>query len=182
MTAYAGIFETADKAQSAVHKLRAKNFNVDDVLSLKPAKGAELERAMDSAFEDGFVTGMYTAIWRTLESGKAVVLVKAALGKGKLAEVTLKESGAAEVVEGSPPRPQLFSDTIGMPLLSSKKPNASVIRKPFLSSMLGMATVTTPKAGRKSTFGIPLLTKAATPLSSLLGIPLTYDPRKKNKD
>ncbi len=180
MIAYAGIFESKDKAQTAAKNLEAGEFWTTDILVLDDEAKLDATPAATR-----FVEGIESRVRDALKGGHSVVSVIAPFGSGLQAITILTEAGATKTLEGSVDAPtRFFSEVIGMPLLaSSNRPRTVMMSsnaKP-LSQMLGMPLLATPKAGRKSSLGLPLATKNPHPLSSMLGMKEIIRPKAGRK-
>lgn len=206
MIAYAGMFESGQQAQAAIQKLQERGFRADEVLLMAPASGQDLEVLLKTARSGEFITSDNTrAVSKVLSEGRWVVTVKAPLGRGRAATDALEGSGALPSTDLAPASvtsrpPRLFSEVIGMPLLTSGKSSTTLltgksnttlmsgksnttlmsgksmttlIDKPApFSSSFGLPVLSTPNRPWNTSFGFPLLSNNPAPLSRAFGLPI----------
>ncbi|MEM9457747.1 MAG: hypothetical protein AAGF11_26445 [Myxococcota bacterium] len=179
---------------SELHKM---GFH-DTVLLLEPAEGKEAE-VVKAAIRGGFIPGSYVnAIIKGLQEGHWIVGVQPPLGTAMIAIQIMERCGGigAELLPAQKLRdPSPLSDALGIPVLTSVRPNPQLARSDWslssflglgllsrkgtpLSSLLGLKTLTKEKK-KTSSFGLPLLSNKAAPLSSMFGLKTLTKAKKK---
>jgi hypothetical protein len=149
MIAYAGMFETRDKAQAAADALEGGLF-AGRVVMVDADKLTSLTAADKEILE-----GVFSRVTEAVKAGHFAVAVNAQLFRGQYAEEALEEHGAAKVVYGSGESSDHITDGMGFPILSTARPKSHTGTK--MKHVFDFALAATPKAGRKSSLGLPLL-------------------------
>lgn len=158
MTSVVRIFETEEAAKAASEKLLKVRLTEHKILVASALAGQE-EAAVVSAVNDGFLPGGHGAVsLKHLREGRTLIAVNCPYGRARQATEILEGSGSVHndtLKDYVPDSPDLFSDLAGVPTLVNARASDSLTSHSFsLSSM----------------FGLPLLARAASPLSSLFGL------------
>ena len=168
---YARMYETEQQALDTIARLEEDGFPQEFIRLLKPiveGQGRALEQEIAAARREGFIQGEDGAVYRQfLALGRSLVIVRAAFGFGQAAVQILEAGGPVDThllpspylpVEGDRAAP--FSSSLQWTVLKSDSP------APF-SAWLGIEPLARGSMFNRS-FGFPLLSRMATPLSSLL--------------
>ncbi|MCR9221948.1 MAG: hypothetical protein NXI21_17125 [Alphaproteobacteria bacterium] len=168
MTSYVRIFESEEAADAAAAKLGEAGFSRYTTLHAAALAGRE-DATVRSAAEEGVLPGASIRVClRALSQGRSIVAVQASFGRGLDAINILEESGAVDsdqVPSDTVRNPSPFSDFLGIPTLTGFTPTTK-LKDPHwtFSSKIGMG----------------LLSRKATPLSSMTGMKV-LTARKKSK-
>ena len=162
------LFESEQAASEAIEKLVAGDVargNITVVRTQRPGaeEGAEAPAGpgaaekIDALIERGFaMKGHRKGLIEALGKGRTVVSVVPIFGQGSFVEATLDGSGAVDtdvVPDYLPDDPAPFSSALGLPVLTDGKSKLTLVR-----------------FDKNRSFGLGLLSKRATPLSSLFGL------------
>ena len=159
MTTIVRMYETEESARAAVDSLAAAGFLEDEVLLLHPVDTAD-RTVVDAAIQHGFLrAGSLTEVcWAGLQNGRSIVSVKAQFGRGQSAVTALQAFGPVDtelipqyVSDHAAP----LSELLGLPVLIDSQSDSVLVSSDFTLSDL---------------FGVKLLSRSPTPLSSLLRI------------
>ena len=164
---YVRMYETEQQARDAVRKLMEAGFPDDTILLVTPGSGGTGSiEGVSAALSAGFALGGNTSAYtQGLQRGRSLVVVRAAFGFGQEAVSILDSCGPVETE--TLPEPEIpkkryqaapFSDFMGFPLLSSSQAG-----KCDAVELMSRVTMT-------NSFGYPLLSDKAAPLSSLFGL------------
>lgn len=158
MTSVVRIFETEEAAQAASENLLKVRLTEQKILVASALAGQE-QAAVEAAVNDGFLPGGHgAASLKHLREGRTLVAVSCPYGRARQATEILERSGSVHndtLKDYVPDSPDLFSDLAGVPTLTNSGASDSLMSHSFSMS---------------SMFGMPLLARAAAPLSSLFGL------------
>ncbi len=172
MTAYAGTFETEEKARAAVQNLVDNPVSSEPVLLL--VQGASIEETMKTARGYDYLPGIEARVMAAVEAGRSVVLVKAPYGWATRTVSALQTAGAESVLNGESEPPTTVFEYLGLPAVYAYESATQLITEDTtpLSSFFGLPLLSERKHPFNRSLGLPLLTSSETPLSSLFRIPL----------
>jgi len=119
MVAYAGIFDTEEKAQTAFKTLSEKGLSEENLLSLEST--ADLHEAMKSRRKDDFLSGIEERINDARAEGRTIVIVRPPLGMGDRAVGLLESAGAEKILEADVKKTRFFSQVFGLPLITKRR-------------------------------------------------------------
>ncbi len=187
MASIVRLFETGEAAAAASEGLAAAGFRASDILVISAAV-EDRAQAVRDAIGSGFLRSgsLEDCCLGALERGLSVVSVKAQFGQGQRATWALHAHGPVEaasipVYESDQPAP--LSDLLGMPVLSThSRAGAGLADSNFSLSRLfgmrllsrngrlwfGMKALSSSQRAKRRSFGLPLLSSNAAPLSKLL--------------
>lgn len=154
------LFPTEQAARDAVAKLVKDNISSRTIAVINPDyQGAT--SAIDAAVRDGMIPGVYRkATADALRNGRSVVCVTPPYGKSQSAIRILNRSGAVDtdsLPDYTRDSAAPFSEFLGLPVLTEGRSSLKLARSDFTFS---------------SWFGLGLLSRRATPLSSMFGLKL----------
>ncbi len=176
MTTITRMYETEQDAMAAVDALDAAGFLADEVSILTPADNDE---AVEAAVRNGFLrAGSLTEVcYSGLRNGRSVVSVKAQFGRGQGASNALQAGGPVDtdlipeyVSEDAAP----FSDLIGMPVLTDSRSSSELVSSSYhaLPNFFGMGLLSRRATPLSSMFGMRTLSKPKGPRKRSFGLPL----------
>ncbi len=165
------LYATEESAREAVRILEESGFAEDAILLVTPPEKAGAEAKMiQSAVDEGLLPGSHIRTCTAgLKQGRSIVSVDAPFGSAQAAVEILEECGPVDSERLPPPlrhNPAPLSEFLGIPVLSSQRPTEVELPKSNSYSF-------------PSWFGLGLLSRGATPLSSLFGIPTLTSPKKR---
>ena len=150
------LFESEHAANGAVSRLADINI-ARGAVTVIHANDAGASDALDAAIQNGAIeNGHRRALKAGLAKGRSIVSVTPVLGQGRSIEIALDSSGAVD------------SDTIPDYLLDSASPLSDLFGIPVLTK--GDSHLRLARFDGRSSFGFRLLSKRATPLSSMFGL------------
>ena len=160
------LYESEEAAHDAAAMLVEKGFREETILLIKASAGAD-EETLRYAVAEELLAGSHLAVCaRALEQGLSIVAVRAPFGRGQLAQQILHRFGPVgtdQIPTVGPSDPSPISDLLGIPTLTRYVPMTELKDSHWsLSSKLGLG----------------LLSRGATPLSSLLGLKTLTAPRR----
>ena len=152
------LFPTEQAAGDAAAALAKGGFPSRAITVINPDyQGATA--AVDAAVHDGALPGAYRkAVANALRDGRSVVCVTPPYAMGQSAIRILKGSGAVDtdsLPDYTSHSPAPLSDFLGLPVLTEGRSSLKLLRSDFTFS---------------SWFGLGLLSRRATPLSSMFGL------------
>lgn len=158
MTSIVRLFSSEEVARQAVARLVDAAIPRETITVLTPYAGRPAE-AVDAAIQSSVMPSSHRAVAeRALTSGRAIVCVTPAYNTGQPITDILDGSGPVDtdqLPEHIPHVPAPFSEFLGMPVLTEGRSHLKLASSNFsLSSM----------------FGLGLLSRRATPLSSMFGL------------
>lgn len=153
------LYPSEEAARDAVAKLVDAGI-ARSMTHVIPADYSGSSDAVDAAIDDGVMPGAYrNAVIDALRNGRSAVCVTPPYGMGAQATSILNRSGAVDTDSLPDDYPSSsaapFSDALGLSVLTSGRSHLTLAKHD--SSM-------------SSSFGLGLLSKRATPLSSLFGM------------
>lgn len=153
------LFESEQAAREAVEKLVAGKVSRADITIIN-AYDPGAAAAVDTAVERGAaMSGHRRALKEALTRGRSIVAVTPDYGRTSFVRESLARSGAVETDTLSdyvPDDPAPFSDMLGLPVLTSGRSTLDT---------LGLFDF-----DKETSFGLSLLSRKATPFSSLFGL------------
>jgi len=169
---YARMFASEQKAREAVRKLEEEGFSEETIFLVTPDPATDdgVARNIAAAIKAGFMEGYDAKIFaRGVARGRSLVLVRTGFGCGMAAIKTLERCGPVDTALLPPPKTWTDGDkftplsaAFGLPVLSYDQPAP-------ISAFLGILPLA-PGSMFDRSFGFGLLSRKATPLSSLFGI------------
>lgn len=216
MFAIARTFTSPETARAAADKVIEDGYPADEVMVVAPPPAdAPADAALvAAALRAGSAISERPEVYaEALAAGRTIVVVNAGFGAGSRAAGILDEFGPHPADLPEPPKlrewddaaplssafgiptivsgkPDLFSDFIGLPALSSGRSwmskvfgeltgpnwffssNLLIDNPTPLSSMFGLPVLKKPKENWNSSFGLPLLTSSSATFSGTFGLPL----------
>ncbi|MFK7964456.1 MAG: hypothetical protein AB8C46_10890 [Burkholderiaceae bacterium] len=169
------VYESAQQAQETVRQLTENNLP-EDAFSLMTSEGqssesiADIVKAIVAGHPDWVPIAHAQAYAEHVKQGRSLVMVTAPFGRGTTVESIMNVPGAIDVAlpepESRPYGATPLSDFLGFPVLSHERTFASK-KGSFLDWFLGDAS--SPNFKFSSVFGMGMLSKNPTPLSSMIG-------------
>lgn len=164
MIPYVRMYESERTAREAINQLVEAGLKEDATLLMAPETEAAAT-TVRTAVRAGLVPDASASVAaQALRDGRWVVAVRAPFGFGKTA-LAIMERDAVDIRKLPRERVDaaLFSDLFGFPVLTRSRPNPELATGWFFSNELGF---------------LPLLSKKATPFSSLFALPVLSKPKK----
>ncbi len=162
------IYESEEAARDAVRLLTDEGFEEDNVFLISPSFPGGEARAVRSAIEKEQLPGSYARVCTdALQRGRVIVSVVAPFGAGQTAMDLLDGCDAVETAtlpDPSTRNPAPFSDFLGLPTLSDSQPSSELSESAHPLSQ---------------TFGLPVLSNRAAPLSSMVGMKTVSAPKRQ---
>ncbi len=152
MVVYAALYENEERLKETAEKLIQGGLAPERLETFGRADVSRLEETLDGGRFDEMLRPMANRMRKALAAGQSILVVDAPMFYGAGAESILYQSGAIKIHVSTAGQKHAFS---AVPLLRS------------------------PKAGRTSSFSIPLLSKFR--LSSMVGMPLLVQRRKERR-
>ncbi|MEL7447580.1 MAG: hypothetical protein AAFN78_00130 [Pseudomonadota bacterium] len=152
------LYASEDAAHAAIAKVVELEVSPDVVTVVNP-NVEDAAAAVDALIDAGKArSGHRYALRKALANGRTIVSVLPEWGMGSAVENTLENNGAVDsdtIRDYNKSSPTPFSDFFGLPVLIKSKSHTELI-----------------KFDSDSSFGLDLISRKATPLSSLFGIKL----------
>lgn len=160
MTSYVRIYANEAGANAAVERLVKAGLFDNTVFLASQAAGKESE-TVHAAVKSGILPRNQAMLCiKSLKEGHSLVATDAPFGRGQMALNAMDREGTvqSDVLDRyATDDPAPLSEALGLPVLSNVEPAAEL-----LSSKWSLSSV----------FGIRMLSKSATPLSSLFRLPI----------
>lgn len=166
MTLNLRVFESEEAAKDASAKLTAAGYREHIVVLASEAAGKE-EEAVRASVAGGLLSDrMVGTSVRSLKQGRSLVSARAPFGRGQEVLNIMDDAGAiaSEAAGHIANNPAPLSEGFGLPVLTPFVPMTGLVSSSWSFS---------------SMFGLPLLSKSAAPLSSMIGFKPVLQ-RKKN--
>jgi len=177
------MYASAQQAADAASRLKRWGIP-DDMISLVTASGTASAQQVVAAIKAAYVLQAHAEVYAAgVARGQALVAVRAPFGMGAMVAKLLDSAGAVESgVPSGPERGEAWDDAaplssaLWLPVLTRQKPP---FYTPFLlsdggttSATLGIPELRDSRSMLSSSVGMKLLSHGATPLSSLLRLPV----------
>lgn len=169
------IYEAEQSARDAARMLAESGFDEDSILLITPTPGEE-SKDVRAAVAAGLVPGSHMKVCtRSLQQGRAIVAVSAHFGRGEFAVEIMERCGPVDtqlLPAYSVRNPSPLSDLLGLPTLAHK-PFEAMKRPSFsLSSVFGIGLLSRNPTPLSSQFGLETLSAPKRPWRSSFGLPL----------
>jgi hypothetical protein len=182
------MYETEQQARDMANLLVERGFRREDIALLTPSPGAEMATVRE-AIDHGQLPGSHVNVAaEALRVGRGLVTVKAPFSYEALAEEILDSGHPVDTDKLPyvvPDNPAPFSEFMGFPVLSKRKPYAQLLKgdqRIIFSSFLGLKPLSNkpPRAKLKAFkpfLGLKPLSSNPTPLSSMFRLKLLTEPK-----